>query len=87
MSKIYSSLKSVEIKLISGIEKKPFNKDEPFEHISIMAKQDVSIQISETENSTFERIVQVKLTNLYLEDVLLGVVKHIRKQIDITTHE
>jgi len=87
VSKIYSSLKSVEIKLISGIEKKPFNKDEPFEHISIMAKQDVSIQISETENSTFERIVQVKLTNLYLEDVLLGVVKHIRKQIDITTHE
>ena len=87
MSKIYSSLKSVEIKLISGIEKKPFNKDEPFEHISIMAKQDVSIQISETENSTFERIVQVKLTNLYLEDVLLGVVKHIRKLIDITTNE
>jgi len=87
VSKIYSSLKSVEIKLISGIEKKPFNKDEPFEHISIMAKQDVSIQISETENSTFERIVQVKLTNLYLEDVLLGVVKHIRKLIDITTNE
>jgi hypothetical protein len=86
MSKIRSSTESIEFKLLTGTEKKFFNEASPYEFISVIANQDVSVQLTLSESKTLKRVVQVKLDDTD-EKTLVDLYKKISKQIDITTHE